>query len=128
MSWSCSPRRSPRGPSWRTSSKASPTVWPRSTMPRIGWGCPSAPLPDRAGLLLISSRDAPSPAIAELCWRKGLTIYQPQPGEDVQALLASMAPAALAWDLGHATPADWLLVQQLRGYPQVCQAPFILYG
>ncbi|MFL5807015.1 MAG: ATP-binding protein, partial [Roseiflexaceae bacterium] len=88
----------------------------------------SAPLPDRAGLLLISSRDAPSPAIAELCWRKGLTIYQPQPGEDVQALLASMAPAALAWDLGHATPADWLLVQQLRGYPQVCQAPFILYG
>src|SRR6185295_15569206 len=35
---------------------------------------------------------------------------------------------AVAWDLGHATPDDWLLIQQLRGYPQICQVPFILYG
>jgi AraC-like DNA-binding protein len=97
-------------------------------LPSLSGQLASAPAPDRAGLLLISSRGAPSPAIAELCWRKGLKIYRLQPGEDVQALLASTAPAVLAWDLGHATASDWLLVQQLRSDPRVCQAPFILYG
>ncbi len=88
-----------------------------------------APMPptDRPALLLISSREALSPAIAELCWRKQLAIFRPQPGDDLHAVLADVRPAALVWDLADAAPADWSLIQQLRGFPQVFQAPFIIY-
>jgi len=86
--------------------------------------------PDAANptLLLISGRAAPSTTIADLSQRRGLTIYRPKPNDDLQKLLATIHPAALVWDLAHADPADWTVIQQLRRYPQVCQAPFILYG
>jgi len=35
---------------------------------------------------------------------------------------------ALAWDLAHALPRDWMTVQQIRNHPRLCQLPFILFG
>ena len=35
---------------------------------------------------------------------------------------------ALAWDMAHASPSDWMMVQQIRNHPQLCQLPFILFG
>src|SRR5690606_19515522 len=83
--------------------------------------------PGQTVLLLISARGAPDPALIELSRRKHLRIQRIQAGCDINALLADNHPAALAWDLGHTTPADWQLIQQLRSDPRICQAPFILY-
>jgi signal transduction histidine kinase/AraC-like DNA-binding protein/ABC-type sugar transport system substrate-binding protein/CheY-like chemotaxis protein len=87
----------------------------------------AAPPTDRPALLLISAREALSPAVAELCRRKELAVFRPQPGDDLHVALADVRPAALVWDLGDADPADWALIQRLRGFPQICQAPFIIY-
>jgi signal transduction histidine kinase/AraC-like DNA-binding protein/ABC-type sugar transport system substrate-binding protein/CheY-like chemotaxis protein len=96
-------------------------------LPTLGGQPATAALPGRGALLLISARASVSAAVTDLCRRTGLVICRPQPGDDLAALLASVEPAALAWDMRQASPADWQLIQQLRSYPQVCQAPFILY-
>jgi YesN/AraC family two-component response regulator len=36
-------------------------------------------------------------------------------------------PVALAWDLEHARPGDWAIIQQVRSHPQMCQIPFMLF-
>jgi signal transduction histidine kinase/AraC-like DNA-binding protein/DNA-binding response OmpR family regulator len=79
-------------------------------------------------LLLISADHEPDATISEISERMGLTIYRAGRAQDLQAELASLRPAALAWDLAHASPSDWMLIEQLRSHPQVCQVPFILYG
>jgi AraC-like DNA-binding protein len=87
----------------------------------------AAPPTNRPALLLVSAYEAPSPTIAELCRRKGLTIFRPWPGDELQTTLADVRPVALAWDLTDADSADWALIERLRSFPQVCQAPFIIY-
>ncbi len=79
-------------------------------------------------LLLISAQSQPAAEIAAFSARQGLEIRQLQAGEDPDAVLKETLPVALAWDLASATPADWTTVQRLRHHPQLCQAPFILYG
>jgi AraC-like DNA-binding protein/DNA-binding response OmpR family regulator/nitrogen-specific signal transduction histidine kinase len=79
-------------------------------------------------LLLISAQSQPAAEIAAFSARQGLEIRHLQAGEDPDAVLKETLPAALAWDLASATPADWMTVQRLRHHPQLCQAPFILYG
>ncbi len=79
-------------------------------------------------LLLVSARDQPAEAIAELCRRQGLTIRRLRPGDDLTTLLAQAQPAALAWDLANASSVDWTLIERLRSHPQLCHLPFILYG
>jgi signal transduction histidine kinase/ABC-type sugar transport system substrate-binding protein/AraC-like DNA-binding protein/CheY-like chemotaxis protein len=91
-------------------------------------GQPAAQPPtDRPTLLLVSAHKTPSPAIAELCRRKGLAIFRPKPGDELHAALADVHPVALVWDLADADPADWALIERLRSFPHVCQAPFIIY-
>jgi AraC-like DNA-binding protein len=36
-------------------------------------------------------------------------------------------PGGLAWDLEHARPGDWSVVQKLRADPRFCQLPLLLY-
>jgi signal transduction histidine kinase/AraC-like DNA-binding protein len=79
-------------------------------------------------LLLISAQSQPAAEIATFSARQGLEIRHLQAGEDPDAVLKETLPVALAWDLASATPADWMTVQRLRHHPQLCQAPFILYG
>jgi signal transduction histidine kinase/AraC-like DNA-binding protein len=84
-------------------------------------------------LLLISSSPQPAQEIADLCQRQGLQIRrldsrQLHNAEDLDRILAQARPAALAWDLADARPADWTLVRRLRHFPHITEAPFILYG
>jgi signal transduction histidine kinase/AraC-like DNA-binding protein/DNA-binding response OmpR family regulator len=79
-------------------------------------------------LLLVSAQSQPAAEIAAFSDRQGLEIRQLQAGDDPDIVLKETLPVALAWDLASATPADWTTVQRLRHHPQLCQAPFILYG
>ena len=91
---------------------------------------PAQPFPvsARPALLVISAQDRPAGEIAAFSQRQGVEIRRLQPDDDVDAVLKDVQPAALAWDLAHATPADWMVMQQLRYHHQLCQVPFILYG
>jgi len=79
-------------------------------------------------LLLLSSHAQPAAAILELSQRQGLTIHRLQRRDNLDTLLREMQPAALAWDLAEADPEEWMLIQQLRSHPRLCQLPFILYS
>ena len=63
-----------------------------------------------------------------MCQRQKLEIFQLQTSEDLETALSNTKPVALAWDLSNAQPNDWTLVRRLRHYPNLSQAPFILYG
>jgi signal transduction histidine kinase/DNA-binding LacI/PurR family transcriptional regulator/AraC-like DNA-binding protein len=79
-------------------------------------------------LLLISSHNEPTQEIIDMCERQKLEIFQLRNSEDLEAALSSTKPVALAWDLSNAQVSDWTLVRRLRHYPNLSQAPFILYG
>jgi len=79
-------------------------------------------------LLLISSHDGPTKEILEMCQRQNLEIFQLRNNDDLETALTTTKPVALAWDLSNAQPGDWPLVRRLRHYPDLSQAPFILYG
>jgi signal transduction histidine kinase/DNA-binding LacI/PurR family transcriptional regulator/CheY-like chemotaxis protein len=78
-------------------------------------------------LLLISSQDEPQKEILEMCQRQNLEIFRLLSSEDLEAALNTTKPVALAWDLSSARPGDWAIVRRLRHYPNLSQAPFILY-
>ncbi|MCK6627772.1 MAG: ATP-binding protein [Anaerolineae bacterium] len=79
--------------------------------------------------LLVIAPDQETPApIVELCRRQGWAIHHVWAGDDLPASLATVQPAALAWDLAQAHLNDWTLIQHIRSLPQLCQLPFILYG
>ncbi|MBN1976645.1 MAG: helix-turn-helix domain-containing protein [Anaerolineae bacterium] len=86
------------------------------------------PTPAQPVLLLISTHDQPSAEIASFCQRQGLEIRRLQTSDDIDQVVAEAQPAALAWDQADADSTDWVLIAQLRNHPQLCQAPFILYG
>ncbi|RPI21876.1 MAG: GAF domain-containing protein, partial [Chloroflexota bacterium] len=77
-------------------------------------------------LVLLSGNEQVPEALTELCRRRGLSIRRP--GDDPDALLAEVQPAALAWDLASAKPKDWTLIQRLRSHPQWCRLPFLVFG
>jgi signal transduction histidine kinase/DNA-binding LacI/PurR family transcriptional regulator/AraC-like DNA-binding protein/CheY-like chemotaxis protein len=79
-------------------------------------------------LLLISSHGEPKKEIIEMCQRQRLEIFNVRNSEDLEKALSTTKPVALAWDLSSAQPGDWAIVRRLRHYPNLCQAPFILYG
>lgn len=79
-------------------------------------------------LVAVSSSEAPPAAINELCQRHGWTVQTVQAEAQLNQLLSTLRPAALAWDLAYATLNDWGLIQKLQSVPQLAQLPFILYG
>jgi signal transduction histidine kinase/AraC-like DNA-binding protein len=81
-----------------------------------------------SALLLISSQNEPPHEIIEMCRRQNLEIFQLRSLEDLDAAVSTTTPVALAWDFSSAQPADWTLIRRLRHYPNLSQAPFILYG
>ncbi|MBE7472543.1 MAG: hypothetical protein DPW09_07175 [Anaerolineae bacterium] len=78
-------------------------------------------------LVIAPDRETPAPII-ELCQRQHWAIRHVWAGDDLADLLATVQPAALAWDLAQAHLSDWTLIQHIRSLPQLCQLPFILYG
>jgi signal transduction histidine kinase/AraC-like DNA-binding protein len=91
---------------------------------------PASPFPASAQpvLLLISAQDQPAAEIVSFCQRQGLEMHRLQASDDMDQVVAEVRPAALAWDQASANSGDWVLIQQLRNHPQLCRAPFILYG
>ena len=99
-------------------------------LPLPSLGERTARLPELAQpvLLWISAHAEPAAEIVEFSRHQGLEIRRLQASDDLHTVLAGIRPAALAWDLVGATPADWVMIQRLRSYPQLQRAPFILYG
>jgi signal transduction histidine kinase/AraC-like DNA-binding protein len=90
---------------------------------------PQALLPNAQPVVLFISRSGQiSPALTELCQRQGLEPLNVQASDDLNKILNEFQPSAIAWDTAHAGPSDWGLIQKLRGHPQICQLPFLLYG
>jgi len=79
-------------------------------------------------LLLISSHHEPVKEIVEMCQRQNLEIFPLSNHDDLEIAVSTTKPIALAWDISNAQPSDWSLVRRLRHYPNLSQAPFILYG
>jgi signal transduction histidine kinase/DNA-binding LacI/PurR family transcriptional regulator/AraC-like DNA-binding protein len=77
--------------------------------------------------LWISSQKTPPAAIQDLCQKNGLALQWLGHIYDLEQVLRQHRPAALGWDLEHARPGDWSMVQKLRSYPQYCQLPLLLF-
>ncbi|HSH78031.1 MAG TPA: ATP-binding protein, partial [Herpetosiphonaceae bacterium] len=86
------------------------------------------PADARQVLLVISASADLADEIVIFSRRHGLMIHRLHAGEDLERALASVQPAALAWDLFGTTPSDWLLVRRIRQRPHWTQLPFIVYG
>ncbi len=78
-------------------------------------------------LVFSTSADLPDEIVA-FSRRQGLTLQRLPSGGDLESVLASVQPAALAWDLFGATPRDWALVRRLRQRQNGSQLPFLVYG
>jgi AraC-like DNA-binding protein/DNA-binding response OmpR family regulator len=79
-------------------------------------------------LLLITATEQIAGEIEELSRRLGLVIQRLRAGDDLDGVLATDQPAALAWDLAAASANDWAMVRRIRNHPRLSQLPFILYG
>jgi AraC-like DNA-binding protein len=79
-------------------------------------------------LLMISSRPGSPASVNHLHLHGGWETRHIRSGDDLEQVLVKVQPAALAWDLEHAAPGDWGLIQQIRNQPALCQLPFILFG
>jgi len=81
----------------------------------------------RPSLLLLTSVEAVLPEAVDLARRSKWELYRLSSQADLKAALSETQPVALAWDLTHARPGDWTIVQQVRSHPQLSQIPFILF-
>jgi signal transduction histidine kinase/DNA-binding LacI/PurR family transcriptional regulator/AraC-like DNA-binding protein len=81
----------------------------------------------RPAMLLISAVEVPIPEIDAMAERSGWEVRRVASTVQLKAALEEIQPATLAWDLAHARPGDWAIVQEVRLHPQLGQIPFILY-
>jgi signal transduction histidine kinase/DNA-binding LacI/PurR family transcriptional regulator/AraC-like DNA-binding protein len=79
-------------------------------------------------LLLISTAAQPAREIVEFARQQDLSITRLRTADDLEAVLMSCHPLAVAWDLADANPGDWNIVRRLRNHPRLAQIPFTLYG
>ena len=96
-------------------------------LPNLSGRLAPAPPTAQPVLLLLATHDQ-STALADVCQRQGLTICPVHPGDDLNDLLATVRPMAVAWDVAHAAPDDDANNKQLRSHTLWCQLPFIVYG
>jgi signal transduction histidine kinase/AraC-like DNA-binding protein len=87
-----------------------------------------APATAQPVLLMISTQTCPAPSINDVRLHQGWMTRYIQPGDNLDRVLTEVQPMALAWDLAYASPGDWMIVQQIRTHPQLCQLPFIMFG
>jgi len=102
----------------------------RVYMPLPNLGDKPVKIPENAQpvLVAVSGSHTPPAAISQLCQQYGWAVQAVQSEAQLNQLLSTLRPAALAWDLAHATLDDWALIQKLKSVPQLAQLPFILYG
>jgi signal transduction histidine kinase/AraC-like DNA-binding protein len=97
-------------------------------LPRLSDHITHGPEQAQPVLLLISTAAQPADEIIEFSQRQALDIRRLGVGDDLEMVLSSVQPAAVAWDLVGAQPGDWAIVRRLRNHPRLSQAPFVLYG
>jgi signal transduction histidine kinase/DNA-binding LacI/PurR family transcriptional regulator/AraC-like DNA-binding protein len=97
-------------------------------LPSLSQQPAAEPAHARQVLLVISTSADLADEIVTFGRRHGLMIHRLQAGDDMESALASVQPAALAWDLFGTTPRDWLIVRRLRQRPNWSRLPFIVYG
>ncbi len=79
-------------------------------------------------ILLIGASEKVPAELTALSLAQGLSIRSIHPYGDLADLLQKYRPRALAWDIANATAEDWTIIERLRGYPDYCHIPFILYS
>ncbi|HSD82845.1 MAG TPA: ATP-binding protein, partial [Anaerolineae bacterium] len=79
-------------------------------------------------LLLLSTAAQPAHEIVEFARQQNLSILRLPIGADLESVLSTHQPIAVAWDLTEASPGDWSIVRRLRNHPRLSQTPFMLYG
>jgi signal transduction histidine kinase/AraC-like DNA-binding protein/ABC-type sugar transport system substrate-binding protein len=83
---------------------------------------------DTTALLVITGHPISDSDLTDLGDRLGMRAYPLQPTADLEQTLDLVRPAALAWDLGNATPREWNLVERLRSHAHFSRLPFILFN
>ncbi len=78
-------------------------------------------------VLLISPLDLPPLEFVNLARKSNADTIMVSSVEALNQAIADGLPIVLAWDMDHARPGDWLIIQHARHHPRLCQIPFILY-
>lgn len=81
----------------------------------------------RASMLVISGRVAVPEEIINICAVQNLIPSAVATREDLSRALIEARPVAVAWDLGHASPGEWALLQYLSSDPSCAALPMILF-
>jgi len=80
-----------------------------------------------AELWLISEAETPPAEIADFSRSKGLTIRRVGSKDDLDAMLSTGLPAAIAWNVASTMSGDWRLIRRLQNHPGLGQVPFVLF-
>jgi signal transduction histidine kinase/DNA-binding LacI/PurR family transcriptional regulator/AraC-like DNA-binding protein len=78
-------------------------------------------------LLWISSQKHLPAEVQNICQKNGFTVIWLRQVADLEPVIQHGNAIALAWDLGHARPGDWAIIQKLRAQAYYCQLPVLLY-
>jgi signal transduction histidine kinase/AraC-like DNA-binding protein len=98
----------------------------RLPLPGLDEEAPPLPGPVEPVLLLVSRSSRVPAEIGGFCRRQGLRVVRID--DAAEDSIASLRPAALAWDLSDAEPGDWPLLRRLRHHPGLSRAPMVVYG
>jgi signal transduction histidine kinase/DNA-binding LacI/PurR family transcriptional regulator/AraC-like DNA-binding protein/CheY-like chemotaxis protein len=97
-------------------------------LPSLSDQTAAAPPQAEPVLLVISNSPKFADEIVAFSQRQRLAIQRLGADDDLERVLASVQPTALAWNLVGALPGDWVIIRRLRGHPRWSQLPFIVYG
>lgn len=81
----------------------------------------------RRSVLLISALDLPPLEFVNLARKSNADTILVSSIEALSQAIGAVLPIILAWDMDHARPGDWLIIQHVRNHPRLCQIPFMLY-
>lgn len=80
-----------------------------------------------AALLLISAVETVPAEIDAVVKRSGWEVHRVAAWAQLKAVIERAQPAVLAWDMEHARPGDWNMIQQMRSDPGLGHLPFLLF-
>lgn len=89
---------------------------------------PAHPATDQTTLLVVSGESQIPPEIQSICERQHYLPRLITKREDLVRALTEGKPAAIAWDLAHASPSQWNLINQMSTNQDSAALPLILFG
>lgn len=82
----------------------------------------------QAAMLVVSSTGSLPDDIRDVCMRSGLAARVATNREEILQVLAEGSPQVVAWDLSHADPGDWALIQMVSTQLSLGALPLLVYG